>query len=574
MLEAETGSGKTEAALIHFLRLFRSGGVDGMYFALPTRAAAKQIHRRIKRTLKAWLGEQAPPVGLAVPGYLRVDESTGERLPGFEVLWPDRRMRDRGWAVENANRYLSGAVMVGTVDQALLGGLRVRHAQFRSGPMLRLLLVVDEVHASDTYMTTLLRNLLDQHATAGGHALLMSATLGASAREPLLRPGDRIEPPEIPPAAAASTAPYPSLQRAGEPLTALDRDGRSKRVSVELLDPETDSEPLFARLKAAADAGAVVLFIRNRVDDAVEAVRRLEDSGTRLLECAGIVAPHHGRFAPEDRRLLDRALEDAMGRNGRTGLVAVTTQTAEQSLDICADWLVTDIAPGDVLLQRIGRLHRHEENRRPDGFRRPTATLLAPTAERMSRLLTSDGEIRRGRSLLGLGWVYRNVAGVLATRRWLAGRREIAIPDDNRDLVEAATHRRALEEFAAAEGGSWPFHLDSVLVGSSAEATAALSVKIEWEESLAANQPIRNIEATTRLGLADRRVKLREPLPGPFGAPVRTLHFPAWMLPDDLPEDAEPEVIEADRGVLRLRLGERRFVYDRLGLRRGEKGPV
>ena len=107
VLEAETGSGKTEAALIHFLRLFRAGEVDGLYFALPTRAAAVQIHRRIKDMVSRWLGDAAPPVGLAVPGYLRVDgHEDGERLPeSFAVLWPDEADRDRTWAVENAKRY-------------------------------------------------------------------------------------------------------------------------------------------------------------------------------------------------------------------------------------------------------------------------------------------------------------------------------------------------------------------------------------------------------------------------------------------------------------------------------------
>ena len=79
MLEAETGSGKTEAAMLHFLRLFRDGEVDGFYFSLPTRAAAAQIHRRITETLQRWFGRAAPPVRLAVPGYLRVDAEEGLR---------------------------------------------------------------------------------------------------------------------------------------------------------------------------------------------------------------------------------------------------------------------------------------------------------------------------------------------------------------------------------------------------------------------------------------------------------------------------------------------------------------
>ena len=294
ILEAETGSGKTEAALIHFLRLFQTGEVDGLYFALPTRAAAVQIHRRIKNIVDSWLGKAAPPVGLAVPGYLSVDDAKGQRLPDtHRILWPDEEVRDRAWAVENAKRYLSGTVMIGTIDQLLMGGLRVRHAPLRSGPMLRLLLCVDEVHASDAYMTALLRNVLEQHAKAGGHALLMSATLGSLARMRLL--GGRVEAHRAPDLSAAASLSYPSLQRSGEELRKLPQCGQEpfeKRVTVELIDPEADHDSLKARLKEAADSGATVLFIRNRVDDARETFLKLEEIDTPLLRCLEVSAPH------------------------------------------------------------------------------------------------------------------------------------------------------------------------------------------------------------------------------------------------------------------------------------------
>ena len=557
-LEAETGSGKTEAALVHFLRLFREGEVDGMYFALPTRAAAKQIHGRIKEAVERWFGPDGLPVGLAVPGYLQVDDKSG--LPdGWGVLWDDERTRDRGWAVENPKRYLSGPVMVGTIDQALLGGLRVRHAQFRSGPMLRLLLVVDEVHASDTYMTTLLRNLLSLHSAAGGHALLMSATLGASARERLLRPAERVEPRLIPAVRDAEAVPYPSVQRSRESLRGLAHDGRSKDVRVELLDPASEGERLLLRLRDAAEKGAVVLFIRNRVQDACDAVRGLEDRKARLFRCERVVAPHHSRFAAEDRRLLDKALEAALGKKRSKGVVAVTTQTAEQSLDICADWLVTDIAPGDVLLQRIGRLHRHAENLRPTGYEAPLVTVLTPDPERF------EDFVRQRKRPQGLGTVYQNLVGLLATRDWLDRRGRIRIPRDNRALVEAVTNDGGLREFASSCGGKWPEQLEGFLAGKGVEGVRARAVRIEWEKSLADNQKIPNLEAPTRLGLRDRRVELPNPCPGPFGQPVQVLCLPQWMAPD-LDEDVTPEDVVVSKGEIRFRLGDRSFLYDRFGL--------
>ena len=568
VLEAETGSGKTEAALVHFLRLFRAGKVDGLYFALPTRAAAVQIHARVRDCIRRWLGDNAPPVGLAVPGYLRVDAADGERLPDeHRVLWPDD-VQGRTWAVENAKRYLSGAVMVGTIDQVLLGGLRVRHAPFRSGPMLRLLLCIDEVHSSDAYMTRLLRNVLDQHRAAGGHVLLMSATLGSYARLRLLR--ERFEQHEAPDPASAARLCYPSFQTSDdEDLQELPPDGaRLKRVTVELLDAEADRTGLIERLGTATESGAVILFIRNRVRDAIETVQRLERIGAPVLRCQGVIAPHHGRFSPEDRRLLDGALEEAF--RARRGVVAVTTQTAEQSLDLDADWLVTDIAPGDVLLQRIGRLHRHERTR-PEGFEVARVSILAPTPEQLARTLNAHGSIA-GRTMLGLGRVYENIVGVLATCEWLARHGEIRVPCDNRALVEAATHPKALQSTAEALGDPWPGHLRDVEGNTAARSGAASVVAVDWKEPLADNSRAEpDVRAKTRLGLDDRRIELPESRRGPFGEPVRTLNIPGWMAGDTPTDATVTEVVDRD-GEIRFRFGSKGYWYSRFGLARAGGG--
>ena len=110
------------------------------------------------------------------------------------ALWRFAALRDDGagaknrparWAAEHATRYLAAEVAVGTVDQAMLAALRVKHAHLRGAALSRSLLVIDEVHASDSYMSHVQGALLRAHLALGGHALLMSATLwfaGAASR--------------------------------------------------------------------------------------------------------------------------------------------------------------------------------------------------------------------------------------------------------------------------------------------------------------------------------------------------------------------------------------------------------
>ena len=201
IVESETGSGKTEAALLRFAAMYRRRLVDGLYFALPTRAAAKQLHDRVTAFASRMLTHrQGPEPVLAVPGYVRAGEVTGTRLPGFEVLWdddPGAATGRRRWAAESAKRFLAAKIAVGTVDQAMLAALQVKHSHLRAACLARNLLVVDEVHASDPYMRVILEALLNAHLGAGGYALLMSATLGSAARRQwLLRPRRAVDLPK------------------------------------------------------------------------------------------------------------------------------------------------------------------------------------------------------------------------------------------------------------------------------------------------------------------------------------------------------------------------------------------
>ncbi len=308
LIEAETGSGKTEAALWRWLELRRRGAVDGLFFALPTRSAAVQLHRRVNDMLARVWGPGTIEAVLAVPGYLQAGDAKGQALPGYAVRWDDGAAGDERWAAERANRFLAARVAVGTIDQALLGVLPVKHALFRASVLTRSLLVVDEVHASDAYMTGLLERLLDHHVAAGGRALLLSATLGAAARARLLHQ-------PVPSLADAAGVPYPALSGRDAAPVAAEGRREGKPVRIEVAPIIDDAEAIAARAVEAARAGAAVLVVRNSVRGAIavaQAVAAQADDVAFKVE--RVATLHHGRFAPVDRKRLDEAVTTAFGK--------------------------------------------------------------------------------------------------------------------------------------------------------------------------------------------------------------------------------------------------------------------
>ena len=580
VLESETGSGKTEAAVLRFGALWQAGLVDGMYFAVPTRAAAKQLHRRVDVALRRLFPEElGVETVLAIPGYLRAGEVAGRHVGKFQIEWedePDEETRLARWSAESSRRFLSAPAAVGTVDQALLAALRVKWAHLRGSSLSRSLLVVDEAHASDAYITELLKALLRGHLQTGGHTLLMSATLGAQARVALT---DQRARAATPPLATTEAVPYPALTLAGseEPETlALSDAGLTKSVQVSV-DPSVGEPWRIAELAlSAARDGAKVLVIRNTVQQAQEAFRAVQEQGGAklLLQAAGGPALHHSRFAAEDRAVLDDEVERALGK-GRApgGVVVVGTQTLEQSLDIDADLLLSDLCPVDVLLQRIGRLHRHREAQRAAAFATPRCIVLVPEEGLAAGL---DGGLMRyglGATKDG-GGIYRDLLVLEATYRLIGDHPVWTIPAMNRMLVERATHGDTLREFAKELGEPWVEHERGAFGSAAAERALArghlLDRSTPFDEELIFHDQDEAVR--TRLGEDGPRIVLAESRPGPFGVHVRTFSLPAHLFrggDQRLPTKDEIDAASADPTPegLTLSVGEWIFNYDRLGVR-------
>ena len=308
-------------------------------------------------------------------------------------------------------------------------------------------------------------------------------------------------------------------------------------------------EECLAAALAAASSGQCVLMIRSTVADAVETWRRLSGTGVEVML-------HHGRYALHDRGILDRRLMGVMGPKGRRrGLIAVATQTAEQSLDIDADLLITDACPSDVLLQRLGRLHRNREGTRP------AAAMIDPGD--LTRYLMADGSIR-GREQQGWAWVYQNLLAVRQTTGWIADNGTITVPDDSRELVERSTHAEHLRGEAERLGGAWMRLWERLYSNVSRQQQLAEAGLVDWDRGYACAEV--NERIVTRLG--DGTVDISADLASPFdGTEIKRIPVPArWLR--DTPADAE--VVSEDNKIL---IGDVRLIYDGTGLSRHGQSP-
>lgn len=571
--ESETGSGKTEAALNWFCKLFIAGKVDSLYFALPTRVAAMELYRRINKYICSWFPDPdcRPVTLLAVPGYAQVDGySVKELIPDGEEanLWQEDQETlnlERHWAGARPKRFLAATIAVGTIDQALLSIVQTAHAHLRSVCLDRSLLVVDEVHASDLYMSRLLRFLLTHHLGVGGCAMLLSATLGSRALNEYIQitKSDSML-PDLP---TATKAPYPSLTLSNGQIVATASTKRTKKVYFDIRQcafcPEETVDQVLA---PALKAGARVLVVMNTVARAVTMLRAVEANRAIelawLFKCRGQICPHHGRFAPADREILDATVSARLGKGSLPGpVLLVGTQTLEQSLDIDTDLLVTDLAPSDVLLQRVGRLHRHN-CLRPEGYTEARCVVLVPD-QPLETALETRGEVADTFKRLGYGSVYEDLRSLELTYRSLKVHPWIVVPDDNRFLVEQATHPEALSSLA---GEHWLEHSNLIHGKGLAKKIVASTISNLFDEYFG---EIEFVEAgravATRLGIDQLHLSLDRKVMSPFGKTLAEMVIPGHMAPNRL-DDGLITVEDEAGGAIILRCEGRRYQYSRYGL--------
>lgn len=394
IVEAPMGEGKTELALLAAETFAARSGAGGVVFALPTMATSNAIFARLRR----WVDALPSPTGSGSSKSLLLAHAKAVQNEEFRALTREaRRISGLGDRSEQdshetatAHQWLMGRkkgmlanFVVGTIDQCLFAALKSRHVVLRHLALANKVVIIDEVHASDAYMSVYLRRLLNWLGAYRVPTILMSATLDPEARRRLAaayagqaarRSGPESDQPLAPLLAETAYPLITAVTSGGRLVHARpEGSGRSAELVVDRL--EDDDDLLVGTLQRLLAAGGSAAVIRNTVGRAQNTARFLRSA----LPQARIVLVH-SRFLAVDREQKERELLDLLGpgsrldepvRFGDRPLIVVGTQVLEQSLDIDVDLMISDLAPIDLLLQRAGRLHRHDRPNRAESVRRP-----------------------------------------------------------------------------------------------------------------------------------------------------------------------------------------------------------
>ena len=425
LIEDATGSGKTEAALLLAHRMMAEGRAGGLFFALPTMATANAMFGRLGASYRRLFASGTKPSLVLAHGRTALHD--GFRSSILPAAPPTAEVGEEGaepagpscaaWIADDRRKAFLAEIGAGTIDQALLATLPSRHAALRLLGLSRQVLIVDEAHANDPYMREELCGLLRFQAALGGSAIVLSATLPQALRRALAdafaegRGGDLVGTayPLVTVVSAAAAAEYPVVLRSAS----------ARRVAVRRL-PDADS---VIDAITAAPADTAIAWVRNTVDDAIAASDALRERGREVIL-------FHARFAMADRLAVESTVLARFGKraHGPRAAIVVATQVIEQSLDLDFDLMVSDLAPIDLLIQRAGRLWRHERKARPVAG--PELLVLSPEP-------VADPQADWLRKLLpGSAAVYPDPALLWRSARILFAAGAIVTPTDMRTLIE------------------------------------------------------------------------------------------------------------------------------------------
>ena len=371
ILEAPMGCGKTEAALSSAELLAHKCRKKGLFFGMPTQATANGIFPRIL----CWAEKQSEEYFHSVilrHGSAAFNDAFQNIQKGIPEEYTDSGLVVNSWFCDSKKACLADFV-VATVDQMLMMALKRKHVMLLHLGLSEKVVIIDEVHAYDAYMNQYLEQALQWLGTYHTPVILLSATLPAKRRMSLIRAylGQKSSDEKY-----EMTEAYPLLTWTDSGVIlqkALNYIGEHKTVSM-----IKGVDDIYKIIQSAVDKGGCIGIIMNTVNRAQTVAEQIRNGITDK------VLLYHAQYIMPDRAVKEEELIKNIGKdstsNTRKGYVVVGTQVLEQSLDIDFDLLITDICPVDLLLQRIGRLHRHSKLR-PEGLETPYCYVITDEYE-------------------------------------------------------------------------------------------------------------------------------------------------------------------------------------------------
>ncbi len=415
ILEAPTGIGKTEAALYLADTWLQKEKGRGLYIAMPTQATSNQIFERTVNFLGSRYPGESINIHLA-HGQAEWNEIM-QRLTSISEGPDDTesKMQAEAW-FDRRKRTLLAPFGVGTVDQALMGILQSRHFYLRLFGLANKVVIFDEVHAYDTYMSQLFLRLLSWLRAVGSSVIVLSATLPEETRVAMTKTFAAHTPN------GSHQAQYPRLTLVTSAVQKIIPLPAPADRTIRLQKIPQDSQSIIAALEEKLAQGGCAAVICNTVSRAQEIYAALQQADFIVADQLTLF---HSRFPPAWRKNIEEKVLAQFGKgNGRPEkAIVVATQVIEQSLDLDFDLMVSDLAPVDLLIQRIGRLHRHKRDARPLGLAAPQLLIAQPEGAANAPQFGSSE------------YIYPRY---ILWQTWLAiqDRDELHLPSETTDLIE------------------------------------------------------------------------------------------------------------------------------------------
>ena len=454
IIEAPMGVGKTEFAIILADRMIRKHWCSGLIFSLPTQSTANKIHDRLDQEIAG-----------------QFFHSKAILAHGSSGIRPKTDLSDTS-SIDQLHYYSSGTkraflapVSICTVDQVQKSIMRDKHSQIRAAALAQRCLIIDEIHAYDAYMSRQIESVLEFASIMNIPVILMSATLPIAIKKRFIAAYNRTKIDKI---TLDNTANYPRITTADLNVSSI--TGLTNHNKFYQLKRIKHTE-IVNRAYRFSQQGKTVAIICNTVKSATKIYEKINE---KLKATTSNLLLFHAHFTQNDRDQKETLVTDWFGKNSTEkqrlssfgyGKILIATQVAEQSIDFDVDVMFSELCPIDLLLQRAGRLQRHDRGPRPD----PILFVATPENHEVEWYKSTE-------------FVYPRHDILEKTQQWLGNEQQVHLPEGISQAVD-----KIYEDLPLSNQEEEQRHLSDALV-------------FHWEKSLSSNLRSMIKSNKTRLG--------------------------------------------------------------------------